>query len=119
MGIGEKIRKIREHNNLSQIEFAEMLGVSDSSVSAWELNVKTPRMGMIQKISDIFNVTKSSIIDEENDNDLREYDQDALDILEMVGGNHELKMLFKKVAKLSEEEKKKIATIIQAIYPEK
>lgn len=50
---------------LSQAEFGEMLGVSDKAVSTWENELKYPRMGIIEKISQRFSIAKSQIIDSE------------------------------------------------------
>lgn len=52
--LGEKIKKIRISNNLKQNELAEMLFVSEKTVSSWENNRTTPDLNMIYKISDYF-----------------------------------------------------------------
>lgn len=36
MSIGKKIRRLRETAKLSQIELANILGVSDKAVSTWK-----------------------------------------------------------------------------------
>ena len=36
MSIGENIKKWRELRNLKQSELAELIGVSDKTVSSWE-----------------------------------------------------------------------------------
>lgn len=112
--IGEKIKLLREKRGLTQEELAEKIGVSKSSISQWENGMKEPRMGMIQKVADLFGVTKSYIIE----NETQEYDPDALEILDMLENNYDLKMLFMKTSKLSETDKRRIAKIIQASLPE-
>lgn len=62
--IAKNIKKLREKHNLTQKEFAEIAGVTDKSVSAWETGQKEPRMGAIQKIADHFGILKSDIIEE-------------------------------------------------------
>lgn len=62
MSIGKNIKKIREENNLTQKEFAEISGVTDKAVSMWEQEKREPRMGALQKISDKFGVKISEII---------------------------------------------------------
>ena len=114
--INDKIKQLREKHDWTQLELADKLGVSKSSVSQWENGMKEPRMGMIQKIADLFNVTKSYLI-EENMEDTP-LDPDALEILDMLESNLELKMLFMKTGKLSDADKKRIAKIIQASLPE-
>lgn len=66
MSIGYNIRKLRESKGLSQSELGEIAGVSDKAVSTWENNIKTPRMGAIQKIADYFGISKSDIIEDKS-----------------------------------------------------
>lgn len=67
MSIGDNIKKLRESKGLSQVELGKIAGVSDKAVSTWENNIKTPRVGVLQKLSDYFGVSKSDIIEDVND----------------------------------------------------
>ena len=64
--IGSNIKSLRESNNITQKELADAIGVTDKAVSTWELDIKTPRMGSIQRIADYFGVKKSDIIEDKN-----------------------------------------------------
>jgi repressor LexA len=64
MSIGKNIKRLREIHNLSQEDLAAIAGVSDKAVSTWENDLKTPRMGTIQKIADHFGILKSDIIED-------------------------------------------------------
>lgn len=64
MGISENIRLLRERHNLSQSELGKIAGVSDKAVSTWELGLKEPRMGAIQKIAAYFHLEKSNLIED-------------------------------------------------------
>ncbi len=64
MSIGENIKKLRESHKLTQEEFGKIVGVTDKAVSSWETGAKAPRMGVVQKISDYFNINKSAILDD-------------------------------------------------------
>lgn len=55
--MGEKIKKLRMRNNLSQMELAEILGVSQPMVAQYEKNIKTPNLKMLNKIADYFKVS--------------------------------------------------------------
>lgn len=63
MSIAENIKHLRESREMTQIQFAELFGVSDKTVSTWEIGTRTPRMGVIQKIADYYHITKSDIIE--------------------------------------------------------
>lgn len=65
MKIGDNIKYLRERASMSQVDLANLLGVTDKAVSTWENGTRVPRIGMIEKISSIFNVQKSKILDEE------------------------------------------------------
>lgn len=105
--INEKIKLLREKKDWTQHELAEKLGVTASSVSQWENGMKEPRMGMIQKIADLFNVTLSFLIE-----DTASYDPDALIITELLE-RPEYRILFEKTKDMSEEEIERIVKIIE------
>jgi transcriptional regulator with XRE-family HTH domain len=61
--LGSNIRALREKKELTQNELAKILGVTEGAVSSWEHGRNTPRMGIIQKMSVIFGVQTTDIID--------------------------------------------------------
>lgn len=64
MSIAENIKKLREKFDLTQQELADIAGVTNKAVSAWESGISEPRMGAIEKISQRFGIKKSNIIEE-------------------------------------------------------
>lgn len=64
MGIKENIKKIREMYDLTQQDLAEIAGVTNKAVSAWESGLSEPRMGAIERIANRFGILKSNIIEE-------------------------------------------------------
>ena len=62
MSLGDNIKKHREMRNLRQSELAEMIGVSDKTVSSWEINRTEPKMGMVERICQALNCKKTDII---------------------------------------------------------
>ncbi len=65
MGISENIKALRDKHGLTQQGLAEIAGVSNKAVSAWETGQKEPRMGAIEKIAIHFGIRKSSLIEED------------------------------------------------------
>lgn len=65
--LGEKIKKIRISNNLKQSELAEMLFVSEKTISSWENNRTIPDLNMIYKISDYFKKSFYYLINDDYD----------------------------------------------------
>ena len=62
MNIGTVIRQLRESHKMTQEDLAKAVGVSVQSVSSWELNNSTPRMGVLKKLADYFGVDVASIV---------------------------------------------------------
>ncbi|MBX4152399.1 helix-turn-helix transcriptional regulator [Paenibacillus lautus] len=64
MSIAKNIKKLRERFDLTQQELAEIAGVTNKAVSAWESGVSMPRLSAIEKISRRFDIKKSNIIED-------------------------------------------------------
>lgn len=64
MSIAENIKRIRLEHGLSQAELGKIAGVSDKAVSTWELGIKVPRMGAVEKMANYFGIAKSEIVDD-------------------------------------------------------
>lgn len=64
LGISENIKIIRDRFGLTQQELAEIAGVTNKAVSAWESGTSEPRMGALEKIAKRFNLKKSNIIED-------------------------------------------------------
>ena len=60
--IGRKIYELRTKNNLTQAKLAEELSVTSQAVSKWENGRGIPDIEQLNKLSEIFNVDISEII---------------------------------------------------------
>lgn len=60
--IGNFIKNLRVKNNLTQKQFAEMLGVTYQAVSKWETGKNIPDIVLLQEISNIFKVDINEIL---------------------------------------------------------
>lgn len=74
--IGQTIKDLRRSKKLSQTDFAKIVGVSQTTVTAWETGKAEPSSSAITRIADYFNVStdyllgrpeKSGNIDENTD----------------------------------------------------
>lgn len=63
MALSDNIKYLRISSELSQPEFGKLFGVTDKAVSTWENGSRVPRMGIIQKIADYYDIKTSDIID--------------------------------------------------------
>lgn len=53
-------------HNLNQNDIAKITGVSQQSVSNWLNNRLMPRMGVIEKLANHFNILKSDLLEDKN-----------------------------------------------------
>ncbi len=66
MAFPEKLKYLRTKMNLTQKDFAEKIGVSQSSINYWEKGQRIPSIEAAAKIADFFNITIESLLDSEN-----------------------------------------------------
>lgn len=86
--IGKYLRDLRRRRGMSQQELALALGVSKQTISNWEVGSKVPRMKTVEKIANIFGVSRNSILaglpvemlEQEGQEDRRVVDLTDLDI---------------------------------------
>lgn len=60
--IAERIRKLRDQNGFTQTELAKKLGITRSSVNAWELGISIPSTQYLVEISSIFKVSTDYLL---------------------------------------------------------
>ena len=60
--ICDTIKSLRENANLSQAALAKILGVTRSSVNAWEIGLSIPTAQYIVELSRIFSVSSDYIL---------------------------------------------------------
>lgn len=59
---GQRLRALREENNLTQRQLAEQIGYGKSSISFWENDLKDPTSKVIIKLSKLFKVTSDYLL---------------------------------------------------------
>jgi len=60
--MGELISSQRKKKNLTQVQLAEKLGVTDKAVSKWERNLSYPDTTTLIKLGEIFNISVSELV---------------------------------------------------------
>lgn len=61
----EAIRRLREANGYSQLEFAMALGVTQGAVSHWETGRRKPDIDDLVRIAQLFHCTIDDLIKED------------------------------------------------------
>lgn len=63
--LGEKIKRLRNSQNMTQTELAERLNITKSTVSSYENDSRLPSYDVLIKMAQLFNVTIDSLLMDE------------------------------------------------------
>lgn len=106
-----RLTKIMDEHGLNQNELANILGVSESTVGKWVLKKALPRMGIIQKLADYFNVGKSYFLEESFNNGYYA-DPETAELAEKLRTDPDMKILFSAAKDLTPEEMQQAADYV-------
>ena len=70
MNFGEILKRIREENNLSQQELAKRLEVAQSTIAMWEASQRTPKLGELNRLARVLNITVNRLLGQPKDRKL-------------------------------------------------
>ena len=59
---GRLISKLRREKQLTQLELAQLLGVTDKAVSRWETGRGMPDLGILESLSAVLDVSIAELI---------------------------------------------------------
>ena len=76
MTFGEKLRAARIAMNLSQIELAEKIGITERSIYNYEQMTTHPKQPVLKKLADTLNVSVTYLIDEEESDQHKNIDHE-------------------------------------------
>ncbi len=100
----DRLKKLRDENNVSQFDLSNYLGISQQALSKWENEKTEPDNDSLVKIANYFNVSTDYLLGNSESKQIEKpYDND----LE--------KVLFSKAKDLSDEDKKAVLGIINAL----
>ena len=60
--IAEKVKKLREQKGLLQAELARQLGITRSSVNAWEMGISVPSTQYIVDLAGVFDISTDYLL---------------------------------------------------------
>ena len=58
----ERIKELREKNNMTQSDLARRLGITRSSVNAWEMGISIPSTQYVVELAELFKVSTDYIL---------------------------------------------------------
>lgn len=67
---GNRLKTLRQQNNLTQLQLAKMLGVTKSVISAYEVGLRMPSYDVLIAIAKTFKVSTDYLLGLERRNDV-------------------------------------------------
>ncbi|MGN1450538.1 MAG: helix-turn-helix transcriptional regulator [Eubacteriales bacterium] len=58
----DRIKQLRECNNLTQAQLARKLGITRASVNAWEMGISVPSTQYVVELAEIFKVSTDYLL---------------------------------------------------------
>ena len=114
MKFGDNLRNLRLKRGLTQMEFAEQLGSTQSSVTAWECGRRDPDFATVSRIAKFFGVPMQSLLSSADVNDVPDEN-----VIEFLHSNPKLRLLFDKSRHLSESDLDAVLAVVNAISRER
>lgn len=63
--LAKRLKELRFRNEITQAEFARVIGVAQQTVGGWERNYSSPNYDLLNKIANYFNVTTDYLLGRE------------------------------------------------------
>jgi transcriptional regulator with XRE-family HTH domain len=63
--LGHKVRKLRKEQNLTQLDLARQVGITNGQISTIERGVSSPSISTLHKISNVLGVSMAEFFDDE------------------------------------------------------
>lgn len=60
--VADRIKALREQQNMTQTQLAKQLGITRSSVNAWEMGISVPSTQYIVELANIFRVSTDYLL---------------------------------------------------------
>ena len=71
--LGQRIRNLREDNDLTQRDLSQLIGLTPKMISFYENNQRTPPVDILLKLAKIFHVTTDYLLGNETVSSNKKY----------------------------------------------
>ena len=120
--------KIRDAAGCKDADVSKATGISKSTFSDWKSGRSKPKQEKLQKIADYFGVSVDYLMTGKNSSNIKVVDEnnnivvlddEALELIDSLRSNPEMRMLFSVSKKATKEDIIKAVKIIEALKDEK
>ena len=108
MEFSERLKTLRKQAQLTQVDVAEKLGISQPAYASWERGVKKPTQENLVKIAKLFNVSVDTLVSNDKTDDIGLSEVELLFRTTSNGMSNEEKEVFKQELLQFMEERKKL-----------
>lgn len=114
MEFKERLKELRKRRGLSQVVLAERLGLSKSTIGAYETGDITPSLDALNLLADFFNVDINYLLGKE-DGSTYYLDPEAAEIANEIYNRKDLRMLFDTTRNISKEDLQFIVRMVEGL----
>lgn len=112
----KNLRRIAYNAGKTQADISRELKINKATVSSWMNGTRVPRMESVDLLCHYFNVKRSDLMEEHNEDEEKEQyylSDDARDLAQFLFENPEYKVLFDGVRKVRKEDLEVIKTLLE------
>lgn len=111
-----RIRELRQSENMTQSVLAGYLGIKQNTLSYWEQGIYDPDNESLKKLADLFDCSIDYLLGKtEQKKSLVNGDEELSDYLEELKNRSEMRMLFSVSKSCTKEEVEQAVRIIEAL----
>lgn len=111
--IAKNLNNILKKNDMTQVELANAIGVSESAIGKWILGHNAPSMGNVQKIADHFSIPKALILEENTESYY--VDVETQKIAQEIYEDKDLKLLFDAARDATPQDLQAVHSMLKAL----
>ncbi len=114
MEFKDRLKELRKKRGLSQVALAERLGLSKSTIGAYETGDITPSVEALNAIADFFNVDLDYLLGKEEGSTYY-LDPEAAELAKEIANRRDLRILFDATRDISAEEMAVIIKMVEGL----
>ena len=114
--LAERLKQLRSEKGMTQVQLAQMLGVSKGTVAMWETSKRKPSFEILSKLSDIFDRRMDYILGYSDDASSPQLSEEELDQLGSWAAEDSMRETVMQYLRLDEYGKQAVEAIIRTEF---
>lgn len=110
-----RLKELMANGNINQVELANMLHIDNSTVGKWLSCKAYPRMGIVEKLSVIFNVPKNYFLDGDESRRTYYLEPETAEMAQQIHDDPNLRILMDASRKLKPAELQAVIAMIKTM----